>query len=47
MIISDALNKLIIEKLNKKEQIMLFLNKRGFDRIINCRSCGFTLNVKL
>ena len=46
MIISDALNKLIIEKLNKKEQIMLFLNKRGFDRIINCRSCGFTFKCK-
>ncbi len=46
MIVSDALNKLIIDRLEKKEQIMLFLNKRGFDRIINCRSCGFTFTCK-
>jgi primosomal protein N' (replication factor Y) len=28
------------DRLKKKEQIMLFLNKRGFAGFISCRSCG-------
>lgn len=28
------------EKLNKKEQIVLFLNKRGFSSFVLCRDCG-------
>lgn len=42
MIISDDLNNAIINKLNKKEQIMLFLNRRGFNTIVTCQSCNFT-----
>ncbi len=42
MIISEKLNESIIEKLNKKEQIMLFLNRRGFTTIVTCKNCGFT-----
>ncbi|MDD2208783.1 MAG: primosomal protein N' [Bacilli bacterium] len=42
MIISDALDKAIKEKLKKKEQIMLFLNRRGFTRIVTCKNCGYT-----
>lgn len=29
------------EALNKKEQIILFLNRRGFSTFVSCRSCGY------
>ena len=31
----------IKEKLEKKEQIILFLNRRGYSSFVSCRSCGF------
>ncbi|MCR1951485.1 primosomal protein N' [Clostridium sp. DSM 100503] len=31
----------INEALNKKEQIILFLNRRGFSTFVSCRSCGY------
>ena len=31
----------IKEALNKKEQIILFLNRRGFSTFVSCRSCGY------
>jgi len=31
----------IKEKLRKKEQIILFLNRRGFSTFVSCRSCGY------
>ncbi|MFI3207783.1 MAG: primosomal protein N' [Eubacteriales bacterium] len=40
-IISDKLRKLIGDRLEKKEQIMLFLNRRGYVGFISCRSCGY------
>ena len=39
-IFSRDLKKAIEEKLNNKEQIILFLNRRGFSNFISCRSCG-------
>lgn len=31
----------IKDRLEKKEQIILFLNRRGFSSFVSCRSCGF------
>lgn len=39
-IFSRELKGAIEEKLKKKEQIILFLNRRGFSNFISCRSCG-------
>ncbi len=44
MIISDLLDEKIKEKLSKNEQIMIFLNKRGFNRVVNCINCNHTFN---
>ncbi|MFI3171483.1 MAG: primosomal protein N' [Eubacteriales bacterium] len=40
-IISEKLRGLIVDRLHKKEQIMLFLNRRGYAGFISCRSCGY------
>ena len=42
MIFSDLLINKIKEKLLKKEQIILLLNRRGFATFITCSNCGFT-----
>ncbi|MDE6025148.1 MAG: primosomal protein N' [Lachnospiraceae bacterium] len=39
-IISAELKNAIEERLEKKEQIMLFINRRGYNSIISCRECG-------
>lgn len=39
-IFSNQLMQLIEDRLNKKEQIMLFLNRRGYQSFISCRDCG-------
>lgn len=39
-IFSKHLKELIAERLEKKQQIMLFLNRRGFAGFVSCRSCG-------
>lgn len=39
-IFSFKLQELIKDRLEKKEQIMLFLNRRGYTGFISCRSCG-------
>lgn len=36
----------IREKLDKKEQIVLFLNKRGFSSFVLCRDCGTVVECK-
>lgn len=41
-IFSEALQKKIKEKLDKKEQILLFLNRRGSASAVVCRECGYT-----
>ncbi|MCL2717596.1 MAG: primosomal protein N' [Lachnospiraceae bacterium] len=42
-IFSIKLQELITARLNSGEQIMLFLNRRGYSSFISCRSCGFVL----
>lgn len=42
-IFSDRLRALILDRLEKKEQIMLFLNRRGYAGFISCRSCGHVM----
>ena len=39
-ILSIKLQELIADRLAKKEQIMLFLNRRGYAGFISCRECG-------
>ena len=39
-IFSEKLQELIWDRLKKKEQIMLFLNRRGYSGFLSCRSCG-------
>lgn len=40
-IISSLLKKNISEALNKNEQIILLLNRRGYSSNVFCRACGF------
>ena len=42
-IFSRKLQELIQDRLDKKEQIMLFLNRRGYAGFISCRSCGHVM----
>lgn len=39
-IFSTKLRKLILDRLEKREQIILFLNRRGYAGFISCRQCG-------
>ncbi|MBO5303081.1 MAG: primosomal protein N' [Lachnospiraceae bacterium] len=39
-ILSRKLQELMEERLKKKQQIMLFLNRRGISGFISCRACG-------
>lgn len=38
---SDALIHKIIDRLNRKEGIILFQNRRGFGLLVECRYCGY------
>ena len=38
--ISRRLNDLILDRLEKKEQIILLLNRRGYSTIVSCHDCG-------
>lgn len=42
VIFSSTLKDKITDRLNKKEQIILLLNRRGYSTIISCKSCGYT-----
>lgn len=42
-ILSDILKNKIKEKLDRNEQIILLLNKRGYSSVITCRDCGSTI----
>jgi len=42
-IFSTCLSEAIADRLAKKEQIMLFLNRRGYSGFVSCRSCGKVL----
>ena len=41
-IFSRKLTELIKERLGKGEQVLLFLNRRGFSTLLLCRNCGFS-----
>lgn len=40
-LLSRSLYTEIKETLDRKEQIILFLNRRGFSSFVSCRSCGY------
>ncbi len=42
-IFSRHLQELIQDRLQKKEQIMLFLNRRGYAGFVSCRECGYVM----
>ena len=42
-IFSGKLRELMLDRLYKKEQIMLFLNRRGYAGFVSCRSCGHVM----
>lgn len=39
---SELLQEKIRDRLDKKEQIMLYMNRRGYDTIFTCKECGET-----
>lgn len=42
-IFGERLKNLIGDRLRKKEQIMLFINRRGYAGFVSCRSCGHVM----
>lgn len=42
-IFSSELQERIRDRLVKKQQIMLFLNRRGYAGFVSCRSCGYVM----
>ncbi len=42
-IFSSVLEKRIQDSLSKKEQVMIFLNRRGFSTYLHCPSCGYVM----
>lgn len=42
-IISDRLKEMIEDRLQKRQQIMLFLNRRGYAGFVSCRECGYVV----
>lgn len=42
-IFSRRLKELMKEKLDRREQIMLFINRRGYSGFVSCRSCGHVM----
>ncbi|OGJ51991.1 primosomal protein N' [Candidatus Peregrinibacteria bacterium RIFOXYB2_FULL_32_7] len=46
-IFSNLLQEKIAEKLNRHEQVILFLNRRGSSSSVICRDCGYTCKCKV
>ena len=42
-IFSSALTEKIRDRLEKKQQVLLFLNRRGYTGFVSCRSCGHVM----
>ena len=42
-ILSNRLQELMEDRLAKKQQVMLFLNRRGMSGFVSCRSCGHVI----
>jgi len=45
-IISNELDELIRGRLARKEQVMLFLNRRGYAGFVSCRECGYVVKCE-
>jgi primosomal protein N' (replication factor Y) (superfamily II helicase) len=45
-VISRKLAEEIRERLDRKEQVMILLNRRGYSPVVLCRACGKTLECK-
>ena len=45
-IFSEKLRTLIEDRLKKHEQVMLFMNRRGYSSFVSCRSCGEAIKCK-
>ena len=45
-ILSRLLENKIVETLNKNEQILLLLNRRGYTTVSTCKKCGYTHKCK-
>ena len=45
-IFSKSLHEGITESLRKNEQVILFLNRRGFSTFVSCRKCGYVFKCK-
>ena len=41
-ILSSKLENKIKDRLEKKEQVILLLNRRGYSTVVSCKSCGYT-----
>ena len=44
--LSNPLIRMINERLEKKEQVLLFINRRGYAPLMMCRQCGEALTCK-
>lgn len=42
-ILSDKLRELMVDRIQRQEQIMLFINRRGVAGFVSCRSCGHVI----
>ena len=42
-IFSDRLVELLSQTISRKQQAMLFINRRGYSTFVSCRSCGYVL----
>ncbi|MDD2370723.1 MAG: primosomal protein N' [Firmicutes bacterium] len=45
-IISDALDRAIKKKIAQGEQILIFINRRGYYNFLMCRDCGYVIKCK-
>ena len=41
-ILSDVLFNKIVDRLQKKEQVIILLNRRGYSTVLTCHNCGYT-----
>lgn len=41
-VLSESLKRKIKDRLERKEQIILLLNRRGYATIVSCKTCGYT-----